>query len=391
MTPFTSPDLLPIQTAIMTGEKIDDGLNWGDKMVQNANKNVESASRWTRWTRDFILKHKNKILALAKATVAFNKTMRMIARFYPLIILILIILAFFGKPLEYIMLFLAAVIVSIIWIIVFILGQPVLRVIPYLPYALFKVWIPWLAYSILISGIFLVLLIVCLVLAIANEASGGKLKNLVLCQNSPEAWFKVSSFQHKNIFKRGFFCSRPCLSRYKPDQNTQGFCEKLKRDTPGFCPNSEIMRIYTGFKRKDRVYTFKSYSAKNPKYYFKSPMMREGLLRDSFMRRRKFLEQCEKPMAPYKNLTLNICSSTDAYLKTRFNGMDDKAIKRLRNVCGAAYCSASSNYPFCNKLANSSDMDSSMLVKQIIKIILSIIIFFVILIFVFNYMFRQSI
>lgn len=365
----------------------------GDRVIDQAQEIKQDQGRWARFVKTTIEKHKDKILAIAKFTAAFNKTMLMIARFYPLILLVLIILAFFGKPLEYIMLFLAAIIISIIWIIVFIFGLNILRVVPYLFYNIFAVTAPTIIFALVSLGIFLIIFVVCLILAIINKATGGSLKHLVLCQNSPEAWFKFSSFHQKdsNKFKRGFFCSKPCGKRYKPDDLTGAFCEKLPGDTPGFCPSAEIMRLYTGFKRSDRPYTFKMYDTKNPRYYSKTPLLREDILMRSFLRRKELLEKCEKPMAKYKDLTLNICSSTDAYLKSNYAGLDDKTIKKLRNVCGLAFCSSKNNYPFCNKLTNSTNMDSSEFVKQVIKIITAIILFMVVIIFSFNFMFDRNI
>lgn len=391
--PGVHPGIEVAQVQANVQETTDDVKAIADRTVEIGQDVKQDQGRWARFVKNTMEKHKDKILAVAKFTAAFNKTMRMIARFYPLILLVLIVLAFFGKPLEYIMLFLAAIIVSIIWIIVYIFGLNILRVVPYMFYNFFAVTVPTIIFALVSLGIFLIIFLVCLILAIINKATGGSLKHLVLCQNSPEAWFKISSFHQKdnNKFKRGFFCSKPCGKRYKPDDLTGAFCEKLPGDTPGFCPNAEIMRLYTGFKRSDRPYTFKMYDTKNPKYYSKAPFLREDILMRSFLRRKELLEKCEKPMAKYRDLTLNICSSTDAYLKSNYAGMDDKTIKKLRNVCGLAFCSAKNNYPFCNKLTNSTHMDSSEFVKQVIKIITTIILFMVVLIFSFNFMFDKNI
>lgn len=374
-------------------ETTDDVKALADRTVTIGQDVKQDQGRWARFVKTTLEKHKDKILAIAKFTAAFNKTMLMIARFYPLILLVLIILAFFGKPLEYIMLFLAAIMVSVIWIIVFIFGLPILRVIPYMFYNAFAVVLPTTLLAMVSLGIFLFIFVACIILAIINKATGGSLKHLILCQNSPESWFKFSSFHQKenNKFKRGFFCSKPCGKRYKPDDLTGAFCEKLPGDTPGFCPSAEIMRLYTGFKRSDRPYTFKMYNTKNPKYYSKTPLLREDILMKSFLRRKDLLEKCEKPMAKYKDLTLNICSSTDAYLKSNYAGMDDKTIKKLRNVCGLAFCNSKNNYPFCNKLTNSTNMDSSEFIKQLIKVITAIILFMVVIIFSFNFMFDRNI
>lgn len=397
MLAIPSPGVLPVTdtqlTMLNAGEKVDDVKTWGDRLVAFGHSKQEDSGRWSRFVKNTIVRHANKILAVAKFTAAFNKTMLMIARFYPLIVLVLIILAFFGKPLEYIMLFLAAVIVSIAWIIVYIFGRNVLRVVPYFFYNAIAVVLPTLIFALVSIGIFLLILVICVILGIVNKSTGGSLKHLILCQNSPEAWFKNNAVHYKdgNKYKRGFFCSKPCAKRYKPDDLSGTFCEKLPRDTPGFCPNAQVMRLYTGFNRKDRPYTFKSYNTRNPKYYSKTPLMREDLLRGSFFRKKEVLERCSRPMQKYNDLTLNICSSTDTYLKTRHAGLDDQSIKKLRNACGMAFCSAKSNYPFCNKLTNSSMMDSSEFVKQVIKIITAIILFFVLLIFTFNFMFDKDI
>jgi hypothetical protein len=276
------------------------------------------------------------------------------------------------------MLFLAAIIVSILWVIIYILGLPVVRVLPYIPYNIIFTFFPYLVFSIVIISIFLVISLICLILAAINAIPGHFVQHIVLCQNSPEAWFQIPNYHLDNIYRRSFFCVKPCGARYEPDGDSN--CKKMYHAQPAYCPPAEIMRIYSGYNKGDRNHYFKDFNEHNIKYLKASPENREKLLKDHYLKKMTYLDKCSVPMEPYKNITLNICSNLDNLEKTK--QLKPKEIKKLRDVCFQGYCNSKTNYPFCAKKVNSSSMDMSQLIKQICKIIAIIVVFFIIIIFI---------
>jgi hypothetical protein len=382
--PVFATVISPAQAAAMQAalaQKIQvDTINTTQRGIEKGLNEKDKASKAVQWFKDFSQKHAQHIATLMKWVTTFVKTMKMIARFYPIIVLVLIILAFFGKPLEYIMLFLGGVIVSILWIFIWILDQDVVAVIPYSIYQSGVYLIPYLLYAFTMFILFFIISIFCLILAGINGLLGGRLKHWVLCQNSPEAWFKTPSFQDNNLYKRSFFCAKPCGSRFKPDGDDA--CKRLDKTQPSYCPQAEIMRLYTGYSTGDSPSYYSDYNTSNPNFLAKSPYDREMLLKEYYMKQINFNQTCQEAMTPYTDITLNICSNLDMLENT---GKIDKAtLVKLKNVCAQTYCNASSNYPFCSSKAKSSDMDMSQLVKQIIKIIAIITVFFILLIFILN-------
>jgi hypothetical protein len=157
---------------------------------------------------------------------------------------------------------------------------------------------------------------------------------------------------------------------------------------PAYCPPAEIMRIYTGYNRGDRVYKFKEFNQNDIKFLMKSPQDREKLLRDHYLKQIKYLDMCEEPMKPYKDITLNICANLDNLEKT--NMLKPKHVKKLREVCYQGYCNSKTNYPFCAKKANSSDLDMSQLIKQLCKILAIVTIFIILIVFILTLLYKKD-
>ena len=375
-----NPGEMAIDQAENAREAGSDAANMGARVGEKAMEQKDKSIRIVQWGKDFAQKNAHHIARISRWIQTFVKTMKMIARFYPLIILVLVILAFFGKPLEYIMLFLGGVIVSILWIFIWILDQDVVAVIPYCLYQFFVYLVPYLVYAVVMLTVFLIVTLFCGILAAINALTHGALKNWVLCQNSPESWFKTSSFQDNNRHKRSFFCSKPCGTRFKPDGDET--CKRLDKTQPSFCPQAEIMRLYTKYSTGDSPSYYKDYNTNNPKFLSKEPREREILLKNYYIKQVNFNKTCQEAMKPYTDITLNICSNLDMLENTK--KLDKGTILKLKNVCSQTYCNASSSYPFCSSKAKSSDIDMSQLVKQIIKIIAIITVFFILLIFILN-------
>lgn len=289
-------------------------------------------------------------------TVAFMlKTYAMFIKFYPIIYLVLIILAFFGKPFEYIMLALALVIVGVLYVIYAILSLP-----PFI-YVMMLIWfiimdiIPFLAYCCIFGALLVFILVFCLILAVLNAVLGNSLKNLVFCQNSPAAWYKTPNFHLGNKYDRGLFCNRPCFPGYYPDPTGMS-CFKTPKNQPSYCPQAEVFRIYTG-QTNDRLYDYKKYNDKNLTYLSKTPSQREGILKQYYLGKIRHLNACGQKMKDYNYLALSICSAANANPK-------------LQDVCRQAYCTAPNNYPFCSAMTNYKDNDKLDVYRNLIKILI---------------------
>lgn len=376
--PITDVGLAPLKASEIAQSAIQFSARFG----QEAGKIV--ADRADKLKKSIFEKLK-QIEIIRKAVHAIQTIMR----FFPIIYLVLIILAFFGKPLEYVMLFIAMLFVCIIYVIYAILNLPPFIFVPMVIWFIIRDILPLILYCMIFAALLIVILLFCLILSIVNAMTGGALKNIVLCQNSPAAWYKTPNFHFDNRYERGLFCSRPCFPRYQPDTTGMN-CTKLPAGYPGFCPQAEAMRLYTG-TRKDRVYMYKDYKiVGNIKYLKNDPLAREGILKNHYLRKAKFMNVCDEKMRDYDPVALAICSATEMIPNDKGNpltkNMSSKDIKKLRNVCRQGFCNSRKNYPFCTFIGASDDDDESMIVKKVIKITIMIIVFVFVVLFCIKYM-----
>jgi len=318
------------------------------------------------------------------AVLAFANFMRTLFQFFVIIILARIIVGFFSKPLEFIMLGMACIFLSVIYVIYYIFYIPPFIWIPFLIWFILFDLLPWVVYCVVMIVLFVVITLFILILAFINAVTGGSLKSLVLCQNHVASWYKTPNFHLTNKNERGFMCSRQCFTGYAPDV-TGMYCIKIPKGSPSYCPQAEAMRMYTT-NRNDKKYYYKDYEIMgNMKYMTSSPQYRETLLKDHYLKKMEFLDKCGKSMSKY-NMPLNICSSLDTIEKNKVNGIDKKTIERLKKVCQQAYCNSKTNYPFCAQLASGDDDEEGLFWKKVCRILISIAVLMFIIIFILNYM-----
>jgi hypothetical protein len=372
------PGEIVADAAAMSADAAKHTSNFLQKILQFFTRNAQTAAARSRGILEFIKNTRNAMIKLAK-------TFAMVARFYPIILVALIILAFFGQPLEYIMLFISGIIVSILWVFVYILGLPIINIIPYTLYFLAVYFLPLMAYTIILIIVFLIVTLLCGVLAALNVATGGSLNKWLICDNSPTSWYTTSSYHLDNKYRRSFFCGKPCGARYEPDGDSN--CKKVDSSQPSFCPQAEIMRIYSGNKN-DSVPHFLDYNTTDPLFTLKTSKERKELLKEHYMKKMTFLNNCSGPLKTYNNVSLNICANLDNFEKNEtFN---KGYIEKMRIVCKQAYCNSGTNYPFCSVKANAETNDPSILIKQIIKIIALTLVFVILILFIFATIFKIS-
>ena len=350
-------------------------LKMDEIKLKVAQKMAEIAAKWQ------ILKDRVDMVMVK------TKEFLMVARFYPIIVLVLIVLAFFGKPLEYIMLFISAIIVTIIFGVVYILGVDYIRVVPFTVYNFIVYLIPLFAYTIIIFVVFLLVSVVIFLIAVFNGCCGGPISDIIRCDNRPESWYKTPNFHLKNMYSRGFFCGKPCMAHYQPDGTN---CKKMYKYTPSYCPVAETMRIYTGASRSDKLSYFMNYNTNDFKYFLKQPSQREYILKDHFVKKIVYQESClkSKDLMQHDNISLSICSSIDALSQNGTLSVPQSI--SLRGACKDAYCTSTSNYPFCTKPGKASGLDASQFIKQICKILAILIGFFLIMCMCMQFLFSKE-
>lgn len=327
-----------------------------------------------------------RITKRVTAIAQFVKGMITIAKFFPIITFILIILAALGKPMEFIIMIFALLLTVAIYIVYSVLNlPPFIFLVAALWFIIFNI-IPFLVYCAVFAGIFLIISLVCILLTIINTVFWGSLKNFVLCQSNPADWYRVPNKHLGNQYDRALMCNRPCFSWFAPDP-TGIMCSRVPKGYPPYCPQAEIMRIYTR-RKADRRYMFNDFDDKTSlKYLTMTPFEKEKELKKHYMNKKNFRETCKLQMGKYDPITLNICSSADTMEFTKH--LSEKEISRLKQVCADAYCGADNNYPFCSKMSGLKEDDANAIIKKVIKILILIVVFCLVFLFAMQSMYDK--
>jgi|UniRef100_A0A6C0BFJ0 hypothetical protein len=352
-------------------EKAAEG-KWYAQLIQSF------ADKKARWSAGIAEKRARWSVKLAKFTVQFNKFMQMIARFFPFIKVMMIIIMIFTDFLKYVMMAIAAIFIGLLIVLHKLLAVPGIYHIPMGLFWWFTAFIPWWITTVVYVALSLVILIFCLLLTIINFMSAGSLQNLIFCENSPTAWYKTVSHHLNNQFNRGFMCSKPCREGFAPSASGM-FCIRNPKSQPDYCPQAQVMRLYTGVGRKDSKYIFPDFNTTlNMKYRTSMPADRETMLKEHFIQRQRFLETCNDKFKDLDYITLGICSNLDIIEKDNLYGLTKPEIGKLKNVCAQAFCTANKTYPFCAALSDLGAEDDEILLKMLVKFAISIIVFVII-------------
>lgn len=328
-----------------------------------------------------------RIVEFAKKTAEYAQMIFTVIKFFPIITVFLIFLAFLGRPVEFIVLIFGLFLMIALYIIYSVLNlPPFIYVVAAVWFAIFDI-IPLLIYCAVFTALFILVFIVCIILTALNTITGGALKDIVLCDNPPNAWYKTANYHLDNKWERGIFCTRPCFGRYKPDP-TGINCKKLPKGYPPYCPQAEIMRIYTR-KKADRKYKFNNFDDKsNVKYMSKNPLEKENALKKHYLTKRSFMDSCDKKMSDFNSIALNICSSADSFEATKH--LQPKEILKLKQVCAQGFCGANKNYPWCSKMSGLKEDDNNAIIKKVIKITIIAIVFALVFLFTMEYMYKNN-
>lgn len=371
-----APDVLAVATTVSTTATTNT-LNTSSRVQSLVQKIKDFITQQQRHIQNFVNKNKNHFQKIAQGAFMFSNAMRTLFQFFPIIILARIIVGLFQRPFDYIMMGVSMIMLSVMYVIYYIFSLYPLIYIPYLVWFLIFFIMPFIVYSIVILCIYIIILIFCCVIALINWGTLGSLRNLILCQNGPYAWYKTPNYQYNNKFNRGIFCSKPCMAGYMPDAN--GFsCVRKSYAQPNFCPYPEILRLYTTNK-SDLDFYYKDYNiVGNFNYLSANPEKRERLLKDHYIGKLNYINNCDEKITKlnngYKYIPLNICSSLDVLKDT----MDPATINKLKIVCNQGFCNNKNNYPFCS-YNNYKLYEQSSRIKDIITVIIYILVFIIII------------
>ena len=308
------------------------------------------------------------------------KFLKAIAMFIPIITMVTGIILIATDGFFYVILIIAWLGMAMIKVVYELLSFEPFIYLVFFFYFLITVIIPFLVISVLWLALLLFITIICLGVSAANVMTKGALAKLVLCQNSPTSWYTIPSYQHGNKYSRGLFCSKPCRKGYLPEGDDGKRCGRLPKGVPSYCPQSQVMRFYTGLGSKDGSFAFSDYRVKgNTKYLTKEVHEREEMLLGHFVEKVKHHDRCKdinnpNGMRRYDTVTKNICANLDILKST----LPPKDYARLSMVCNEAFCSSRSSYPFCSNMTQVNDYNTAELIKRIVCALAMILMFTVI-------------
>ena len=289
----------------------------GQETAETTLNKVMEGMKMGNWFMKWIASKMMKMRSILIKIIQFVRFMAMLARFWPIIKVFIAIIIITSNLLFYVIMIIAWIGAAILEVFYFILSLPPFIYILWFIFFLVADGIPFIVYSMVFLAILAFILVFCLILTAVDLISGGHLKILTLCQDTPLGWYKTPMSHMSNRFERGVMCSRPCKKNYVPDEIGTS-CIKLPKESPSFCPQAQIMRFYSGVGKKDGKYIYGNVKTKgNMKYLSKVPSEREDILLNNYLAKKRFLENCNNPSNPgnmlkYDPITLNICANIES-------------------------------------------------------------------------------
>jgi hypothetical protein len=352
-------------------------------LIFNPAGNILTTLKWIKGIIEKIVDRLQKIFKHVKDVFDRLRSFLFAMRWVPVIGLVVSAIAIFNKPLEFIMMLFGALLVTMVWVVYKFSSLPVIIWVPFMIWFSLTVLTPLIAYTIVILFVTMIICILLLIITLINVMTGGMLTQLVLCQNSPQNWYLIPSYQYGNKYERSLFCKSPCMSGYKPDESGE-LCETLPRGQPSFCPQSEIMRIYT---KKNGVLERHVYEDFNPakflSFNFATPESKESMYKEYYLRRDRYFKTCNDTLGGFDDLSKTLCSNIDVLAK---NGYNKIQIAKLKQVCAQGYCDSKNRFLFCGEFGTSKEKKdkTSELVKTSVSLILVVILFIFLLMFTYH-------
>lgn len=291
------------------------------------------------------------------------------------------------NPFKFIVMVIGGIVMAIIYVIYKILSVPPIYWLPFIVwFAVMKVTV-LILYTIVIGAVVLVICLVLLMIALLNALTKGKLNKLVLCQNSPTSWYQTPNYHLGNKCERSLFCKSPCASGYMPDEMTGEFCNRIPTGQPSYCPQAEVMRILSGFSRRDANHIYANYNpAKSFWFNFMTPEEKEREYKYYYLKRRGFLNKCSESLSTYNPMILNVCAYTDMLRKHGYNGLSPSDVKRLEETCNQGFCNSKNRHFFCGKFEESQQIQTGngLIIRYIVSLLITAILFTFMLVFTYQ-------
>lgn len=388
MLPATTAQQIATDQSIAAGETAQETAAQAKQQAQWIKEIQQWVERKQKWISDKTARIQEQIkkfadrkarfmVRMSKFIAMFNKTMMMIAKFMPVIKVMLIIIMIFTNFLQYVMMFLAAIAISLLYVLAKILSTPGIAYIPAAIYWFIVDFLPFCVFCVVNIAIIAFVAVVIAILTAINAITNGLIQDMIFCENTPASWYKRENWHYDNKYKRGVFCSKPCKKGYRPDVD-DAYCMKNDVEAPDFCPQAQVMRIWTGTKNDKKVSYVDFNDKSGMKYRMKMPEERERMIKDYFLKRKKFFETCDDKMRPYNRITMSICSNLDMIEKNGMNGLKKEDVARLRKVCNQAFCTPGKSFPFCTALNNNTSTDEDNLLQLIVKFALALLVFLIV-------------
>lgn len=206
--------------------------------------------------------------------------------------------------------------------------------------------------------IFLCICIIAVPLWVIDLLSGGLLRKITRCENTPFAWYQSPNYSEGNVYERQLFCKLPCHSHFKPHSL---FCKRQDIREPTFCPQAQIYRIYKGLQTPSPLMMDK-YNP-DPTFFTKDADARNKIIKNFFTSKQRFLNKCTKAHGQEDEVVKGICANFDMH---KLSTSDTAKIKAL---CKQVYCESNPKEGFCYKFedAKKEQMDLSNLSDDLLR------------------------
>lgn len=305
------------------------------------------------------------------------KSLNIFGKFLAIIPFFTTLIGIFKNPLQFIILIISGIFIALLYVFYKITTFEPIVFIVYFIWWFFAYVIYSIVYTIVIGVIVFLICIVLGTIALLNYLTKGALNNLVLCQNSPSAWYKIPNYHLGNKFERSLFCKSPCWTGYVIDKSTGEYCNRLPTGQPSFCPQAEVMRIFSGFNRKDKDHVYPDYTTLYNRVNTKTPQEQEADYKLYYQERTKFNANCQEKLGTYNKLAFDICSHVDMLAKDKNSKLTPNDIRRLKEVCSQGFCNSRNTFSFCgsfNQESHNKGNDQG-LFKLIIQFVLMLAMF----------------
>lgn len=191
-----------------------------------------------------------------------------------------------------------------------------------------------------------------LVIWVLDMVTGGLFLKIMRCENLPSKWYLQPGYFFDNKYVRGFMCSLTCSGRYIPNEDG-GWCERLKRGCPSFCPQQVIFNaartiltgqgnsVITPYTSDDKlIYKFAIPSS----YYTMNEVSKKTKLVDYLKDKQKFEGNCFKFSKEVSSFTVASCNYFNELQKApessplqqeyqKNKDLIDKALKVCKSSC----------------------------------------------------------